>query len=156
MCLRSDIWEGPQTKRMIIGRLCSGTSCAKGQSGGYWGHCYYGKGGNSGWQQCFTGRWYRLSYCTGRIHGSFRRTWRRIWKVYTLGSFRRSRVSDCSGQDTGRGKHLEWKAYSRQQEHSRMWPTQGGGIQPCYSGWRYVHYLRCVQGGKGTRGDMCD
>ena len=44
MWQRSGIWDEPYTKRMMIGRLCGGTSCTQGRSGGDWGHCSDGKG----------------------------------------------------------------------------------------------------------------
>ena len=40
---------------MMIGRLCGGTSCAQGRSGGYWGHCYDKKGQTPGWRKFLQG-----------------------------------------------------------------------------------------------------
>ena len=41
---RLGTWEGPYTKRMMIGRLYGGTSCVQGRSGGDWEHFSDGKG----------------------------------------------------------------------------------------------------------------
>ena len=55
----SDSWEDPYTKRVIIGRLCDGTSCAQGWSGGDWGHCFDGRDQNPKCWKVSIGQWCR-------------------------------------------------------------------------------------------------
>ena len=51
----------------------------------------------------------------------------------------------------GHGRRRGWKAYDRQQEPSRIGYTYRDGRQPWRSEWRYVPYLRCVQGRQGMK-----
>ena len=59
----------------------------------------------------------------------------------------------------GHGRRRGQKAYERQPEPSQIGSTKSNGRQPWCSGWRYVPYLRYVQGRQGMkeggRGGRC-